>query len=338
MRRRYNMGRGWPQTGLDWRPRRYRARRLPRWRGFIFLLLASAITVWCVGQLRAVPDRPEILVPVYRHDLDETVLMELEEYVKGVVAAEMPAEFHLEALKAQAVAARTLAVRIWHAQQPLPGRPDAVLSTDPAVHQAWYSPEVLRQRWGAAAYYGWWEKVSRAVTQTRGLVLVHGDELIFPAYHASSGGRTEDSENYWSSPIPYLRSVEDPYIAGSRYEVTHATFALAEVAQKTGAGLVQASPSPWIEVLSRFPSGRVEQVRVGEKTLSGRQLREALGLRSNWFDVREDGGQVVFDVYGYGHGIGMSQYGANGMAAAGFTFDQILSHYYTGVEIVAWYE
>src|SRR5690606_2496612 len=142
-------------------------------------------------------------------------------------------------------------------------------------------------------------------------------ELIYPAYHSSSGGRTEDSENYWTSYVPYLRSVEDPFVKGTVYEETVAELPWTEVASAVGASLPAASDLPFIEVLSRFPSGRVNEVRVGERSLTGRALREALILRSNWFDVEHDEASVRFRVRGYGHGVGMSQYGANGMAQAG---------------------
>lgn len=302
------------------------------------VLIAALVASWYAGRLGAVPERPEVVLAVYRHDLGRTVAMELEEYVKGVLAAEMPVEFHPEALKAQAVAARTLALYLLQSGERLPDHPEAVVSTDHRVHQAWLSQEALRERWGAIEYYWRWAKVARAVAETRGLVMVYNGELIYPAYHASSGGRTEDSENYWSSSVPYLRSVEDPYVKGSRYEKTHSEFTLAEVSQRTGAALPVATDGPYVRVLSRYPSGRVEWVQVGDKRLTGRELRERLGLRSNWFDVRQEGDRIHLDVYGYGHGIGMSQYGADGMARAGRRFDQILTHYYTGVEIVAWYD
>lgn len=313
-----------------------RRRRVGRW--FALVLVASLAAGWYAGRLRAVPERPEVILPVYRHDLGVTVAMELEEYVKGVIAAEMPVEFHPEALKAQAVAARTLALYLLQRGERVPDHPEAVVSTDHQVHQAWLSQQALRERWGAIEYYWRWAKVSRAVAETRGLVMVYNGELIYPAYHASSGGRTEDSENYWSSAVPYLRSVEDPYVKGSRYEKTHSQFTVAEVSRRTGAALPASTDAPYVRVLSRFPSGRVEWVQVGDQRLTGRQLREMLGLRSNWFEVHEEGDRILFEVYGYGHGIGMSQYGADGMARAGRRFDQILTHYYTGVEIVAWYD
>lgn len=327
--------------------RRRAERRVPlRWT--VFLMIASGILGWWVGRMHAVPERPPILLQVYRHDLGRVVTMDLEDYVKGVIAAEMPTTFHIEALKAQAVAARTLALNLLNQGRPLPDHPEAIISTDHRTHQAWRSPESAREEWGLSFYWRW-AKITRAVSETRGLVMVYGDEIIYPAYHASSGGRTEDSENYWPSYVPYLRSVDDPYSANDRYQRTETVVSKAHLAEAV-AGLAGRDALPvsgggaagaanlTVQVLSRFPSGRVERVRVGEAVVTGRQLREALGLRSNWFDVEDLGDAVRFVVRGYGHGIGMSQYGADAMARAGFGFDQILTHYYTGVEIVSFYE
>ena len=353
--------------------RRGRPRMPLRW--VFLLMIASGLCGWWVGRMDAVPERPSTLINVYRHDLDQVVTMELEEYVKGVVAAEMPTSFHMEALKAQAVAARTLALYLLRHNQPLPDHPEAVISTDYRTHQAWRSAESAREEWGIS-YYWRWAKIAKAVSETRGLIMLYGDEVIYPAYHASSGGRTEDSENYWTSSMPYLRGVDDPYSADDRYRQTEAVVAKERLVQavatlagrdvaavlgrnagaggaadreRSGTGVESAGGGDarstsgslrgvTLEVLSRFPSGRVERVRVGEVVVSGRQLREALGLRSNWFEVEDLGDAVRFIVRGYGHGIGMSQYGADAMGRAGFTFDQILTHYYTGVEIVSWYE
>jgi len=332
-----------PRRRAPWRPRRG---YFPVHASLLFIL-AALITGWVVGRLGAVGERPPLMLPIYRHDIGETVMMSLDDYVKGVVAAEMPVEFHLEALKAQAVAARTLALGLLEAGTPLPDHPEAIISTDFRTHQAWVSPEELRERWGAFNFFLRWSKISRAVAATRGLVITYDGALIYPAYHSSSGGHTEDSENYWTSYSPYLRGVEDPYVTGSRYERTEAVIAKSEIVRKVSAvagrpieaatGAEDPAP-PLVEVISRFPSGRVEWVRVGDVRLTGRQLREALGLRSNWFYPSDEGDVVRFEVRGYGHGIGMSQYGAEGMARAGFTFDQILTHYYTGVEIVPWHD
>lgn len=319
--------------------------RLGRRRSHLPSLIRLVVTVviaalgfaWFVRPMNAVPEHPSPVVQVYRHDLDRTVSMDLEEYVKGVVAAEMPVSFHLEALKAQAVAARTLALRLIKENAPLSDHSQAVISTNPATHQAWVSEDELRDQWGVM-FIPYWSKITRAVSATRGLVVVYDGELIFPAYHSSSGGQTEDSEKYWTGYMPYLRSVPDPYVAGSRFEETVATYTKQDVAKTLGLAVPVSTSELTVEVVSRFPSGRVQTVRVGSETMSGRQLRERLGLRSNWFEVDDHGNELVFRVRGYGHGVGMSQYGADGMGRAGFTFDQILTHYYTGVEVVGWYD
>ena len=168
---------------------------------------------WWMGRMEALPERAAIVLPVYRHDLDEVVPMSLEEYVMGVVAAEMPANFHLEALKAQAVAARTLALHLLQENRPLANHPRSGHQ-----HRFSHSPgvEVTGVGPGGVGHFTsiWrWAKIAKAVSATRGIVMMYGDEVIYPAYHASSGGRTEDSENYWTSYVPYLRSVDDPYSA-----------------------------------------------------------------------------------------------------------------------------
>lgn len=322
-----------------------------------FLMIAAGLCGWWVGRLDALPEREGIILPVYRHDLGTVVPMDLEDYIKGVVAAEMPTTFHPEALKAQAVAARTLALRLYLQNTPLPDHPEAIISTDFRTHQGWRSPESARQEWGVSFYWRW-AKISQAVAATRGMVIVYDDEPIYPAYHASSGGRTEHSENYWTGYMPYLRSVDDPYSANDRYAETEEIVpknrlaaAVAALAPATGGAAAASGPAVGsagrasgedeelsVQILSHYPSGRVERVRVGDKVITGRQLREALGLRSNWFEVEDRGDAVRFIVRGYGHGIGMSQYGADAMARMGFGFDQILRHYYTGVEIVSWYD
>src|SRR5690606_30300375 len=128
---------------------------------------------WWVGRMHAVPERPPILLQVYRHDLGRVVTMDLEDYVKGVIAAEMPTTFHIEALKAQAVAARTLALNLLNQGRPLPDHPEAIISTDHRTHQAWRSPESAREEWGLSFYWRW-AKITRAVSETRGLVMVYG--------------------------------------------------------------------------------------------------------------------------------------------------------------------
>lgn len=349
-----------------WQERRHRARarRLryggPRLAGWFFypftrrillyavisvlLLLVLPTTLVLVNRSRH-PHPPRsksgtLVVSVWRTDIQKTVKMDLEEYVKGVVAAEMPAGFHLEALKAQAVAARTYAVRALRSGSSVPGHPEAVLSTDHRTDQAWISPEGLRQRSGWWGAYWKWRRITDATDQTRSLLATYAGEPILAAYHSTSGGATENSENYWSSSLPYLRGVHDPYSSHSQFSRTEVLFSYDELARKLAGQRVPAArgtaPIP-VQVLERFPSGRVKSARIGNRHFSGREVRDLLQLRSNWFDVKPDAGGVRFVVRGYGHGIGMSQYGADGMAKAGYSYEAILKHYYQGIKVAPGY-
>jgi len=265
--------------------------------------------------------------------------MALEDYVKGVVAAEMPAEFELEALKAQAVVARTLAVRRMRAfgGSGLADDPTADVSTDPARDQAWASIEELRQRWGAA-FNVYWAKVGRAVAETEGMIITYNGLPIDAQFHSTSAGPTENSEDVWSEKVPYLRSVPCDWDRESPYYTSTARFTLGQIEAKLpGSGPLtipaatgKARP---VTVIERTATGRVKTVRVGSKTLRGIDFRLALGLKSTNFTVGFDGDEVVFQVKGYGHGVGLCQYGANGLAKLGRSYEEIIKHYYTGVTI-----
>lgn len=268
----------------------------------------------------------------------------LEEYVHGVVAAEMPAHFHPEALKAQAVAARTYALRRIEDDLRLPEWADAHITTDFQRHQAWIDEaEFVAAR--PATGEAQWAAVQEAVQATRGLVLTYGGRLIESLYHSTSGGHTEDAAHYFSGGQPYLRGVPDPFGDHSPLFTSVATFPLTTVLQRLGVeagdgangGGIGDGGGPSVPVAMRVsawtPTGRVARVAVGGREVTGRDVREALGLRSNWFDVTIDGDHVVFHVRGHGHGVGMSQYGADGMARAGHSFQQILAHFYPGTRL-----
>ncbi len=322
----------------------------------LLLLLAAclAFTVTTVAVIPALlvrPGRPPVVGPArtltapsapegqlrVRVALKDggSVELPLEEYVKGVVAAEMPASFHIEALKAQAVASRTYAVRHMRAfgGQGCRSRPEADVCGDPAEGQAWLPREELRRKWGAFRFPFYWRKVSEAVEATRGLILVYDQEPIDAVFHAAAGGRTEDARYVWGNEVPYLRSVESPD-RQTRYDGVRLTFSLREVARRTEVepALLERQPEP-VRVVDRTPSGRVAVARVGPKELTGRQLREALGLNSTLLSFRVVGDRLEVTSSGYGHGVGMSQYGADGLARQGRDFRAILQHYYTGVEI-----
>lgn len=256
------------------------------------------------------------------------ISLTLEEYVQGVVAAEMPASFHLEALKAQAVAARTYAYRRILSGEGIPEHPEAHLSSDYRSGQAWVSWDEFLQSHGAAAGRVLQRKIRKAVKQTEGLIAVYGGEPILAVYHSTSGGRTENSEHYWNEALPYLRSVEDPFSINSPVHYSTATISLGKLAEVLGVDRVNN-----FKVIERYHSGRAKTVEAGDRWFSGREIRERLNLRSTWFTAEIMGEEMVFSVWGYGHGVGMSQYGAQGMAEQGYSYDQILQYYYQGIEL-----
>lgn len=256
----------------------------------------------------------------------------LEEYVKGVVGAEMPALFPIEALKAQAVAARTYAVReILDAG----GSFDAINPEE--IGQAYIAQEERKEKWGAD-FEEYEKKISQAVTETTGQILYYEKEPILAVFHAESGGYTEDSANIWGKELPYLKSVdslEDEQAPNFLSTVELSTEEVITKLQKSfpDLKLTQGSLLEQMQVAERTEAGYIKTIQVGNKILTGRQMREALGLRSANFTIRQEGGALYFTTKGYGHGAGMSQYGAKFMAEDGKPYEEILKHYYQGVEI-----
>ncbi|EAX47453.1 SpoIID/LytB domain [Thermosinus carboxydivorans Nor1] len=282
----------------------------------------------------------DIPIKVYLHEADKIVEMNLEDYIKGVVAAEMPAEFELEALKAQAVAARTYAVKqmVLFGGSGLPDRPGADVSTDHRQGQAWLSEAQLRQRWGPFKSDVYWQKISQAVDETRGLILTYSGEPIHAVFHSTSGERTASAQEVWGFDYPYLKSVACKWDQKSPRYTDAKEITLTELEQRLGADVgalaaAKTGETAIAQVLDRTESGRVDKVRIGAKTFSGVAIREKLDLRSANFTVETKEDRLVFKTIGYGHGVGLCQYGANGMAKEGRTFREILTYYYTGVAI-----
>ena len=268
------------------------------------------------------------LVGLWDAKQNKMLSLTLEEYVQGVVAAEMPASFHPEALKAQAVAARTYAYRRILRDERIPEHPEAHLSSDYQSGQAWISWETFFEAHGPSAGRALQRKIKNAVKQTEGVLAYHNGEPILAVYHSTSGGRTENSEHYWSEQLPYLRAVEDPYSVNSPGHYSTATISLSKLAE-----ILDVDRVTNFKVIERYPSGRVKTVEVGEKWFSGREIRQRLSLRSTWFTAEILGNEMVFSVWGYGHGVGMSQYGAQGMATSGYSYAEILQYYYQGIEL-----
>lgn len=268
-------------------------------------------------------------VPVLIHVLQKNGQvqdMELEAYVCGVVLGEMPASFEMEALKAQAVAARTYAVRC--AADGV--HKDNAVCVAHTCCQNYCDPEAYIQSGGRQEYL---ERVKNAVAQTAGTVAVYNGKPIFAAYFASSGGSTEDAAAVWGNAFPYLQSVESPGEGDKAYQNCKVTFTPADLQFKLGIQLA-GSPKTWFGPAVYSNGGGVKTITIGGKTYTGVKLRSLLGLRSTVFTVKATDTAVVFTTNGYGHRVGMSQYGAEAMALTGATYDAIIRHYYRGVDLV----
>ena len=270
------------------------------------------------------------------YDGEKTVEMTMAEYLPGVVRGEMPATFALEALKAQAVAERTFIY--YHMQG---GRkaahPDADVCMDYRCCNAWVSREQAKSNWGDN-FEEYDRKILQSVEETDGQVMLYAGKPILAAFHSSSAGITAKSGDAWVSDLPYLVSVESPETAESvpnyysvntfSAETFRTAFCKAHPEAKLSGGT-----EGWIRDTALTEDGRVASAVVGGVTVSGKELRSLYALRSTAFTAEADGGSVTFRVTGYGHGVGMSQYGANELARQGKTWREILQWYYTGVTI-----
>ena len=247
--------------------------------------------------------------------------MDLETYLLGVVGCEMTPSYEIEALKAQAVAARTFVV----------SRDYQV--DDSTASQVYMDDTQLQAVW-KEQYEASRSRVQEAVEATRGEIMTYEGEPITAFFFASSGGHTASSEEYYSDALPYLRSVDSPWDAAVDSDhVSELTCTKAELAAALGM-----SGAEKIETPVRYDSGYVKSVTIDGRAFSGRAIREALQLRSSCFTITVQGDNVTFIVAGSGHGVGMSQEGAQGMALEGYDYKEILTHYYTGISFANVYK
>ena len=275
-------------------------------------------------------------IAVYNPSTEKLSQMDLETYILGVLSAEMPALYETEALKAQAVCARTYTLyKIEHGGC---GRyPGAEICTDFKHCQAYNDETALRALW-QTDYDLYLQKLKSAVDDTRAEVITYAGQPIQALYHSISGGQTEDAQNVFSQALPYLVGVSSP---GEEYDTRFSAqkaFTFAEVAQRINAlfgnGTIKTeNVKNQAKINSTYPSGRVQTCMFGKATFSGTQARTIFELNSAHFSIRVEGENLVFTTVGNGHGVGMSQTGANAMAKQQSTYLQILRHYYTGVTI-----
>lgn len=273
-------------------------------------------------------------VLLYDEGSGQVLRMRPQEYVLGAVCSEMPPSFHPEALKAQAVAAHSYLLRCRDQQrrQPDPALQGAWLAVDTAGRKGYVSEAAVREMYGER-FSLWYPAVREAVAAVENQILVDEGEPIVAAYHAISAGRTEAADEVWSGSASYLVPVESP---GDRlapdYE-TSTRFSLEDARQRLeAAGITSLSEDParWFAFLERSDSGYVTRANFGEQSLTGQQLRNIFSLRSSYLSADYQDGEFLFTVTGYGHGVGMSQYGADYMARQGADYREILAHYYPG--------
>ncbi len=266
-----------------------------------------------------VPVMIDVIINGYRHE------MELETYLLGVMLAEVPATFEEEALKAQAVAARTYTLRSCNNPRVHGGG----ICTKSTCCQAYTSPERYIIRGGT---YENLEKMRKAVEATKGMVMTYNGQLIMSTYFSCSGGRTENAIEVWGQDYPYLQSVSSPGEEEALVYSHTVQFMPEEFAAALGLQL-EGDPEEWFGRTVYTQGGGVLSMTIGDKVYKGTELRSVLGLRSTAFSVKVTDGVIVIKTLGNGHRIGMSQYGADAMAQAGSDYRQILLHYYKGVEI-----
>lgn len=264
------------------------------------------------------------VIKVKRNKTNEIVEVPLEEYVIGVVAGEMPASFNIEALKAQAVASRTYALKKSESSK---NDYDVV---DTTSNQVYIDYDEMKEKW-QNNYDTYVSKIKEAVAQTKGEVVLYNNNLIDAMFFSTSNGYTENSEDVFSSNMPYLVSVDSSWdkeespVFSSTKEVSKSEFLF-------NLGL-DTNDSINIESIEKTNTGRVKTIVINGKKFESSKIRSAFDLKSTSFTINVNNDKVVFNVNGYGHGVGMSQYGANGMAKAGYKYNDILTHYYKNCDI-----
>ena len=309
-------------------------------------LFVTAFSQNIPNDMTAAVEAEQPIVKVFLNKEKKIVSIRLEDYVKGVVSREVSPNFHPEALKAQALAVRTYVLRILKAKSTLPvatwgAEAKGAHVSDTVQHQAYVSDQELMKRWGKAFVENNL-KVADAVSATRNKYIAYKGEPIYAAFHSTSNGKTEDAKDYYpgidESKYPYLRSVNSEWDKRSpeyqqkcSFNVTDVIDKLQKKFHKTVAA--KTFSGTWLSIVSKTEGNRIAKVRIGDQTFTGREVREALALPSSDFSCELQNDQVTFTVRGFGHGVGMSQWGVNIMGHNGKTYEEMIGHYYQGTTI-----
>lgn len=258
-------------------------------------------------------------ITVYRSN-GSVINLNMTDYLIGVVSSEMPASFNLEALKAQSVLARTYALKAKQTGKKL---------TDTVSTQSYIDMDQMKNKWGNS-FNTYYNKIKNAVENTNGEYLSYNGNYIEALYHSTNNGKTESSLDVFGNYYPYLISVSSEYDKNASSYLRTINMSLDTISNKLGLSLNNDSV---INILSYTDGGNIKEININGNNFSGKKVRELLGLRSADFDISISDNNANITTRGYGHGVGMSQYGANGMANAGYSYKNILSHYYPGTTL-----
>jgi len=276
-------------------------------------------------------------IRLYHSKTGEVEELPIDEYLYGVVSSEMPASYDIEALKAQAVVARTYT--IYQIKNSKGKHDNADICDNFACCQAWLSKDDRMAKWSEDEREANWKKIVNAVDSTQGKIITYNGEVIDAFFHSNSGGITETASNVWGGQnFPYLKSVEtsgeDGYSEyNSEVEITKQDF-VNKIKEKHQETIIDFDEIDCIKILEFTESGRVKTIKIGNIQIAGTELRSLFGLKSTNFNFEIKDNSVVFFVKGYGHGVGMSQTGANSLAKQGSTYENIIKHFYNNVEII----
>ncbi|MBP3765840.1 MAG: stage II sporulation protein D [Bacilli bacterium] len=297
---------------------------------FLFILIIILIPFLIVTYLNKddkflvkFKDKKEYLVKVKYED-GKIIEVPFEEYILGVVAAEMPAEFEVDALKAQAVASRSYVLK--KIEQNKTNDYDILASI---MNQVYIDNASLKEKW-KDKYNNYYKKIKSAVLNTKGEYLTYQGKVIEAFFFSTSSGMTENSEDVFISALPYLRSVESSYDNMSPVFKSTNTFSLKEFYTNLN---LDYKDKPIIKILEKSNAGHIKKISIDGNMFKGTEFRKLLNLKSTYFDIKVDNDKVIINTLGNGHGVGMSQYGANYMAKEGKTYKEILKHFYKDVEI-----
>lgn len=273
-------------------------------------------------------------IKLLHHETGEVEEVALDTYLCNVVSAEMPADYEFEALKAQAVVARTYTIyKIQNKKHE-----NADICDDSTCCQAWVSKETRLARWEESQRESNWAKIEQCVNDTKGKIITYEGKPINAFFHANSGGTTELPVNVWGGTgLPYLQVVETAGEEGYTQYSSEVTLSQKELLNKLRTKYddiqINFDDNEDVRILEYTDSNRVKTVKFGNHEISGVETRSLLGLKSTNFEIIKEGETIKFSVKGYGHGVGMSQTGADTMAREGNNYEDIIKHFYVGVEI-----